>query len=148
MNQVLFLCTGNYYRSRFAEILFNHLAKQSGIQWSAISRGLHVQAPGVVNVGPISIFTQSALQSRRIPLPPERFPEQVTHDELAAAGITVAVKEAEHFPLMQRLHPEFARKIRYWTIHDLDAGHPAESLANLERHVRLLITECQTIPHF
>ena len=26
MPTVLFLCTGNYYRSRFAEILFNHLA--------------------------------------------------------------------------------------------------------------------------
>jgi protein-tyrosine phosphatase len=24
--QVLFLCTGNYYRSRYAEELFNHLS--------------------------------------------------------------------------------------------------------------------------
>jgi protein-tyrosine phosphatase len=28
---MLFLCTGNYYRSRFAELLFNHLAKQRGL---------------------------------------------------------------------------------------------------------------------
>ena len=27
---VLFLCTGNYYRSRFAEILFNHAAQSGG----------------------------------------------------------------------------------------------------------------------
>ena len=37
---VLFLCTGNYYRSRFAEILFNHLAGQSKLAWRADSRGL------------------------------------------------------------------------------------------------------------
>ena len=28
---VLFLCTGNYYRSRFAEILFNSVAAQMGL---------------------------------------------------------------------------------------------------------------------
>ncbi|MGM4967020.1 hypothetical protein AB7714_26215 [Tardiphaga sp. 1201_B9_N1_1] len=28
---VLFLCTGNYYRSRYAEELFNHLARRAGL---------------------------------------------------------------------------------------------------------------------
>jgi len=36
---VLFLCTGNYYRSRYAEELFNHLARAEGLSWRAISRG-------------------------------------------------------------------------------------------------------------
>jgi protein-tyrosine phosphatase len=36
---VLFLCTGNYYRSRYAEELFNHLARAEGIGWRAFSRG-------------------------------------------------------------------------------------------------------------
>lgn len=35
---VLFLCTGNYYRSRFAEIYFNALAAQRGSPWRADSR--------------------------------------------------------------------------------------------------------------
>ena len=37
---VLFLCTGNYYRSRFAEMLFNHLAVESQLNWKADSRGI------------------------------------------------------------------------------------------------------------
>jgi protein-tyrosine phosphatase len=28
---ILFLCTGNYYRSRFAEILFNSVAGKMGL---------------------------------------------------------------------------------------------------------------------
>jgi hypothetical protein len=34
---VLFLCTGNYYRSRFAEILFNSVAGRMGLPWSGVS---------------------------------------------------------------------------------------------------------------
>src|SRR5947199_205561 len=37
---VLFLCTGNYYRSRFAEVLFNSVAGKMGLTWRASSRGL------------------------------------------------------------------------------------------------------------
>ncbi|HVJ67318.1 MAG TPA: hypothetical protein VM510_05000, partial [Caulifigura sp.] len=40
LKRVLFLCTGNYYRSRFSEELFNSLAKQHNLDWSADSAGL------------------------------------------------------------------------------------------------------------
>ena len=36
---VLFLCTGNYYRSRFAEALFDSVAVRMGLPWRASSRG-------------------------------------------------------------------------------------------------------------
>jgi protein-tyrosine-phosphatase len=51
---VLFLCTGNYYRSRFAEILFNSVAAPMGLPWRASSRGLAIER-GVNNIGPMSI---------------------------------------------------------------------------------------------
>ena len=43
---VVFVCTGNYYRSRFSEYLFNALAKKSGLQWRATSRGLRAWTVG------------------------------------------------------------------------------------------------------
>ena len=50
---LLFVCTGNYYRSRFAEHLFNALAAQAGLPWRAESRGLAIEF-GAHNVGPMS----------------------------------------------------------------------------------------------
>ncbi len=47
---VLFLCTGNYYRSRFAEALFNSVAGKMGLPWRASSRGLALER-GVNNIG-------------------------------------------------------------------------------------------------
>ena len=51
---ILFLCTGNYYRSRLAEVLFNSVAGKMGLPWQASSRGLALER-GVNNVGPMAV---------------------------------------------------------------------------------------------
>ena len=56
MKVVLFLCTGNYYRSRFAEELFDYLAPANCAGWVAASRGIAVDL-GNNNVGPIAAQT-------------------------------------------------------------------------------------------
>jgi hypothetical protein len=60
---VRFLCTGNYYRSRFAEILFNSVAGKLGLRWRASSRGLALER-GVNNVGPMAVSAITALEAR------------------------------------------------------------------------------------
>ena len=42
MNNILFVCTGNIFRSRFAEEVFNHLCKINGVDATAFSAGLQV----------------------------------------------------------------------------------------------------------
>jgi protein-tyrosine phosphatase len=66
VNQVLFLCSGNYYRSRFAEHLFNYLAEGIRLPWHADSRGLAVGLNG--NIGPISRHTLRRLHALSIPI--------------------------------------------------------------------------------
>src|SRR5207237_6225035 len=69
---VLFLCTGNYYRSRFAEHYFNALAAAAGLAWRAVSRGLRLNPN---NPGPISRQTVRWLGERGIVIAdPSRFP--------------------------------------------------------------------------
>lgn len=143
MPQVLFLCSGNYYRSRFAEVLFNHLALQSSLNWHATSRGLRVR-PESGNVGPISMFALTGLADRGIPLPPKRFPQQVIAEDFPAADVVIAVKEAEHRIMMQTNFPQFAQQVRYWHVHDLDCALPHVALAELHTLVQQLIEELST----
>ena len=76
LNQVLFLCSGNYYRSRYAEIVFNALAQRSGLDWIASSAGLLPEHFNV-NPGPISLTTLATAQDRGFAVPePTRPPER------------------------------------------------------------------------
>ena len=62
MKKILFLCTGNYYRSRFSEYFFNDLSSKKGVKWQADSRGLNVN-PESGNVGAISSEVIKTLES-------------------------------------------------------------------------------------
>ena len=62
MYKLLFLCTGNYYRSRFAELLFNAMAATHALPWQAFSRGLALDK-GVNNIGPMSPLAIDALRA-------------------------------------------------------------------------------------
>jgi protein-tyrosine phosphatase len=146
MKRVLFLCTGNYYRSRFAEELFNHLAKHAAVDWQADSCGLDV-AKATMNVGPISVFTASALRIRGIELTsPIRPPKFLGAQDLERASQIVALNEREHRPLMQNLFPDWASRIQYWNVDDLDRAEPEEAIPEIEAAVRALLSSLSS-PH-
>ncbi len=116
---VLFLCTGNYYRSRFAEILFNSVASKMGLSWRANSGGLAVDR-SVNNVGPMSKSAIKALEAlgARADVAFSRFPMQVTTDDLEQADRVVALKQVEHLPLLQERYPAWAEKVEFWHVDD------------------------------
>jgi protein-tyrosine-phosphatase len=57
---VLFLGTGNYYRSRFAEVLFNSVADRTDLPWEASCRGIAL-VRGVNNLGPMAMSATNRL---------------------------------------------------------------------------------------
>ena len=118
-NTVLFLCTGNYYRSRYAEILFNSVARKMSLPWRASSRGLALER-GVNNVDPMEASAIKALEARGLRVVPEfdRFPIQVTVEDFEAAHWIVALKEAEHLPLLKERFPGWAEKVEFWQVDD------------------------------
>src|SRR5690242_17405635 len=128
---VLFLCTGNYYRSRFAEALFNSVAGRMGLPWRAASRGLALER-GVNNVGPMATSAIKALEAMGVCAGDAcaRAPAQVTEEDLAAADRVVALKRDEHLPLLQERFPAWADKAEFW-----DVADAPEVLGLIEREV-------------
>lgn len=115
---VLFLCTGNYYRSRYAEIVFNAAAKKMGLPWQATSRALNlVQGK---NPGPMAKVAVETLEARGIRSNEActRMPIPVTVEDLERASRIVALKEAEHRPMLQERFPAWVDKVEYWDVDD------------------------------
>ena len=139
MPEILFLCTGNYYRSRYAEALFNHEAKQRGLDWRAFSRGLAIHLAPPDGLSP---HTMRRLQERAIPREhtgPD--PRQVREQDFRRAARVVALKETEHRRLLAAQHPKWENRVTYWEIGDLDSATPAEALAAIEGHITALLDE-------
>jgi protein-tyrosine phosphatase len=141
MRKILFLCTGNYYRSRFAEHLFNWLAAKQGLEWQADSRGLAVEW-GVNNVGAISQYAVEALAIRLVSVSDdERFPQSATEQDFQSATKIIALDELEHRPLMRERFPQWVDKIEYWLVHDIDKTFPQEALGQIETNLLQLIAQ-------
>jgi len=145
MKTVLFLCSGNYYRSRFAEHLFNAIADRDHLPWQADSRGLIVGRAG--NSGPISGYAVHGLEQRGIHLDGNlRFPVQVTEQDLGRANLIIALKESEHRRMLAEQFPAWVERVEYWHVHDLDCAEPEDALAQLDREVMALSSRLLAAP--
>lgn len=142
MQAILFVCSGNFYRSRFAEAVFNFHAARRGLPVRAFSRGLAIWL--VFGEGPLSPHTRRALANRDIHLShTSPHPTALTRTDLERAHRTIALKDAEHRPLMREQFPDWEDRIEYWTIHDLDAAAPEVAMPELEHRVLTVLDEYQ-----
>ena len=135
---VIFVCSGNFYRSRFSEHLFNALAKERDLAWRATSRGLKTWTVGA-HEGPISDLAAYRLIALGVPFDPERFPVQLSEDDLKNADLVIALKKAEHHAMMAEQFPAWADRIEYWHIDDLDCASADVSLPLCEACIEFLV---------
>ncbi|TRZ46448.1 low molecular weight phosphatase family protein [Robertkochia solimangrovi] len=140
MNQhILFLCTGNYYRSRFAEILFNHISRIDNLPYRADSRGLRISPR---NKGPLSIHTIEYMKSLNIDIVPFlRDPSPVDVSDFTSYSGIIAMDRKEHEPMMKELFPDYYSKIEYWDFEDDYITAPEIVLPRLEKKIRLLVEQ-------
>jgi protein-tyrosine phosphatase len=144
-NKLLFICTGNYYRSRYAELFFNDLTLKSQINWQASSRGL--AADEGHNVGPIAPHVLKRLELRGIPLNGHaRFPLQLKEKDLLEANLIIALDRHDHQPMMAKQFPAWADRITYWDVPDLNIMDSENALSGIERDINSLVEDVHSNP--
>jgi protein-tyrosine phosphatase len=119
--------------------VFNFHACRLNLPTRAFSRGLavHLVRDFPERISPNTVF---ALRERDIPLTHTSLrPRQLANEDLAVAAHVVALKEAEHRPLLEHLHPGWSQRIEFWHIDDVDAGEPALQLPKLEKKTLALL---------
>src|SRR5205085_2705807 len=122
---------------RFSEIYFYHHAPKLKLPWQAESRGFRLFAG---NVGPISPHAVSGLRRLGLSVPaPNRYPLTAVETDFSLASHVIAVKEAEHRPMMRTYFPARENYIEYWHIDDVDAAEPVDALTHLEKRLNDLL---------
>ena len=122
VRRVLFVCTGNFFRSAFAEHYFNHLAaanrrlpaddpRRKAVAWVAESRGLDpAQLSSTQRAARMSQYTVARLRQLGIPVPtdpatrlPTHTPRRLVLSDLERCERVVAMHDASHRPMLRRL---------------------------------------------
>jgi protein-tyrosine phosphatase len=138
LRRVLFICTGNFYRSRFAEAVFNHYAELRQIPWKAFSRGLDVH----LVEGNLSEFTSAALNTRKIELRHTGSGRiQLSAEDLLQSNYRIAMDRSEHLQMMLSQFPAWADQIDYWDVSDIPFRSSIEALPQIEGKVMQLLED-------
>jgi protein-tyrosine phosphatase len=139
--RLLFLCTGNYYRSRFAEEYWNARAERHARGWRAESRAL-LDPLALGNPGTMSADARAELGRLGIePRAAERWPRSLDRDELELYQRVIALDGDEHRPMVVRSFPAYEARIEYWDIGDVWKEEPRQAMRRLVLRLERLVVE-------
>jgi len=138
MQKVLFICTANYYRSRFAEAVFNHLAARRGVDWRAFSRGIMPEE------APPGLSPHAANGLRLVGVAQEFYPEEKTPlaaEDFGAADRVIALKKDEHDPMLRERFPDYLDRVEFWDVSDIPHISPPEAMLQIKEGIEKLLEE-------
>jgi protein-tyrosine phosphatase len=140
MKNILFICTGNFYRSVFAEVYMNHLCSLLKLDSKSFSRGFDICAADTVAdiYGEVSPYTIERLKLHSIEHNLENHKrEMVCQKDIDYADMIVVLDKEEHTPFMKSF--DFSKKnLVYLEVKDIFDWTPKQTLDFIEN-------ECQKI---
>jgi protein-tyrosine phosphatase len=147
MHPLLFLCTGNYYRSRLAEEIFNFHTTRDNIAACAVSRGLGNQWPNPNNPGPISKKAKQFLLALGIKTSsPDRMPLPCLEEDLNQASQVICLSKREHKAMFKAKFPHYPiENITFWEIGDVGVQGVQEAMTQIYEQTRSLMTSLKKI---
>lgn len=139
-NKVLFLGVTNHCASRFAEIMFNHIASEQLLNCFSVSRGVMTKA----HREPIDPRTVSALTVRGVPLSERlRTPRTLRAIDLEASDYIVLISGAELSHRVERTDKLEGKQLIAWDFSNVSSLSPSQLFPALEAEVYLLVRRLQ-----
>ena len=136
MNRVLFVCTANIHRSRFAEEVFNHFSEKNNKGATAFSAGLRV---GDYNFRKIYHPALDNLEKFNIlPKRAEELSVHIKNIDLDQFDRLICMDKNEHKPMIQSDSQLSAFKFEYWDITDMPKVDSNISLPKCYKQVEAL----------
>ena len=143
-NKVLFLGITNHCASRFAEIMFNHLASEQLLNYYSLSRGIMMQH----HQEPIDPKTVTALTARGILMNGHlRYPETLKAKDIQHSDYIVLISGSEVAQRLNRARGIEEKEIILWNFNNVGSLLPHELYPALEAEVYLLIRRLQQNQH-
>ena len=135
MYKILFICTGNFYRSKFCEAFMENEGKVLKIPIRTMSRGFEISlADKVASIyGETSPYTIQRLDQLGIDcgkVKKRRTP--VSQHDINSNDIIVIIDKAEHSPYMENFDFPENRTV-FWEVKDIADWTAKETLDELEK---------------
>ena len=133
--RVLFICTGNFFRSRYAEAHFNCMCDWNKCSHYAVSAGVTIDP----QIGPISTYSLYRMVERGIDAKfASPHAKRLYKGDIEEADIALCMYEKEHKPMMKLFFEDIENKIVYFNIPDINENSPNKSLDMVETEVNNL----------
>lgn len=141
MKNVLFLCTGNYYRSRLAHEYFNYCCSQQQLPYRADSRALSQDLENNSNVGNLANEVVQILTGLGIVCESQhRPPLSVTANDFATAELVFALDKDEHQSMVESDYLAVKDRIHYLNVGDVHIEPVYVAVPKLIKQVDHLIS--------
>ena len=142
--KVTFVCTGNYYRSRFAESYFNYLCDILKLNYVADSYGLaiHFADELAEEHGEISPFSKERMEKIGIP---ERYflrdRKSLIKDAIENSDVIIAMDKEEHTPMIMEQFPSYINQFNFFEVKDVFDWEPKQTLDETQKMVEMMIND-------
>jgi len=120
--QILFVCTGNWFRSKFAETYL-----RSKGYTNVISRGIDVNNNKYKEIRKLQKINK-CVKKKLKQLKLIKFynynivPTQLSNSDIKRSRITIAMDKKEHRKAIKSTFSKYSNNVIYWDISDVDAG--------------------------